>query len=257
MSLAAFAQAVQSSGFGQRAGGSPLAYPIANTLHLLGLVMLVGGIGIVDLRLAGAFRALPPEPLSRALTPVALAGLALMLPTGAVMFAADAGSLAGSAVFRWKLALIAVALANAITFRLLWSRRLAGWDADPPVAGRLMAAASILLWLKVGALGRMIALADAEGPNRQPVLHSPMFWDAQRRKKGPPDSRQALSQVRNHQAAQSSLPSSSVPELLSAWPSERTCSATFSSSILSADLVVAAPSLPISLVTVSPRGASF
>lgn len=157
MSLAALAQGLEASAFGQWASGSPLAYPLANTLHLLGLVMLVGGIGIVDLRLAGALRTLPVAPLSRALTPVAIAGLALMLPTGAVMVAADAGALAGSPVFRWKLALIAAALANAVAFRLLWSGRLAGWDADPPAAGRLMAAASILLWLAVGALGRFIA----------------------------------------------------------------------------------------------------
>lgn len=159
MSLAAFAQDVQASGLGQWASGSPIAYPLANTLHLLGLVMLVGGIGIVDLRLAGLFRALAPEPLSRALTPVALAGLALMLPTGAIMFAADAGALVASPVFRWKLALIALALVNAAAFRLLWRRRLGRWDAYPPAAGRVMAAGSILLWLTIGALGRMIAYA--------------------------------------------------------------------------------------------------
>lgn len=159
MGLAGLAEAVATSGPAQWIGGSALAYPVANTLHLLGLVMLVGGIGVVDLRLAGLFRALPPEPLSRALTPIALAGLALMVPTGAIMFAADAASLAGSAVFRWKLALIAAALANAVAFRLLWRRRLAIWDDDPPVAGRIMAAASILLWLTIGALGRAIAYA--------------------------------------------------------------------------------------------------
>lgn len=159
MGLAAIAEAVGASGLGQWIGGSALAYPVANTLHLLGLVMLVGGIGVVDLRLAGLFRALPPEPLSRALTPVAIAGLALMVPTGAAMFAADAASLAGSAVFRWKLALIAAALANSAAFRLLWRRQLAGWDGDPPMAGRIMAAASILLWLTIGALGRTIAYA--------------------------------------------------------------------------------------------------
>lgn len=157
MSLGAFAEAVQASGFGEWAAGSSLAYPLANTVHLLGLVMLVGGIGVVDLRLAGAFRALPPAALSRALTPIAIAGLALMVPSGAVMFAADAASLVGSPVFRWKLALIVLALANAVAFRLLWRHRLADWDAGAPAAGRVMAAVSILLWLTIGTLGRMIA----------------------------------------------------------------------------------------------------
>lgn len=155
--LISLAAAIQHSSFGEWASQSSLAYPIANVVHLLGLVMLVGGIGILDLRLAGAFRALPVVPLSRALTPVALAGLALMVPSGAIMFAADAGALAASGIFRWKLVLIALALTNALAFRWLWRDRLADWASGPPAAGRLMAWGSILLWLSVGTLGRWIA----------------------------------------------------------------------------------------------------
>lgn len=152
----AFATAVQQSGFGQWAGESPLVYPIANTLHLLGLVMLVGGIGILDLRLAGLFRGVPLAPLSRALTPVALIGLAIMLPTGATMFAADAQSMVRSPFFQWKLVLIAIAVGNALAFRFLLGRGIEIWK-EPPAAARVMAIASILLWLSVAGLGRWIA----------------------------------------------------------------------------------------------------
>lgn len=155
--IASWAEAVAASGFGQWSTESPIAYPLANVVHLLGLVMLVGGIGIVDLRLAGALRAIPVAPLSRALTPIALVGLFLMMPSGVTMFAADAATLAGSGVFRIKLMLIALALANAVAFRLLWRKRLADWDDAPPMGGRAMAAASVILWLAVGAYGRMIA----------------------------------------------------------------------------------------------------
>jgi hypothetical protein len=153
--LSAFGEAVQSSPFGIWAGGD--AYPVANLVHLLGLVMLVGSIGIIDLRIAGLFRRIPAAALSSALTPIALAGLVLMIPSGATMFAADAAALVHSPTFRWKLLLIALALANAIAFRFLWQSRIEQWDADPPALGRLMAAASVLLWLSVASLGRMIA----------------------------------------------------------------------------------------------------
>ena len=152
--LIGLAQALQASPFGMWSSGA--AYPWANLVHLLGLVMLVGGIGVVDLRLAGAFRALPLAALSRALTPVALVGLALMVPSGTILFAADAGSLATSDTFRIKLVLIALALANAVAFRLLW-RRLDDWDAPAPIAARAMAVSSLALWLAVGVQGRMIA----------------------------------------------------------------------------------------------------
>ena len=155
--LAGFAEALQASPFGAWAGQSPYAYPVANLVHLLGLVMLVGGIGLVDLRLAGAFRSLDPSALSRVLTPIAIAGLLLMVPSGFIMFAADAESLAGSATFQRKLVLIALALTNAVLFRWSWGKRLGRWEPSPPLGGRLMAGTSLLLWLAVAGHGRMIA----------------------------------------------------------------------------------------------------
>ena len=127
------------------------AYPAANVLHLLGLVMLVGAIGIVDLRIAGLFRALPLAATVRALTPVGIAGLLLLALTGPLLFAADASALVRSDVFRWKLALIAIALLNALLFRWRWR------GAEPDLALRAIAIASVLLWLTVATLGRMIA----------------------------------------------------------------------------------------------------
>lgn len=151
------AGALEASPLGVWARGSNLAYPVANLIHLLGLVMLIGGIGVVDLRLAGAFRRLPVEALWRCLPPVAIAGLLLLVPAGFVMFAADASSLVVLTVFRWKVALIALALVNAGAYHALWRRRLASWDADPPLGGRVMALGSLALWLLVAGLGRWIA----------------------------------------------------------------------------------------------------
>jgi hypothetical protein len=153
----ALAIALEASPLGAWARGSDLAYPVANLVHLLGLVLLVGGIGLLDLRLTGLFRGLPVETLSRVLTPLAIAGLVLLGLGGAVMFSADATALFASTVFRWKVALIALALANAAAFRWLWRRRMARWDVDPPPAGRVMAAGSLGLWLIVAGLGRWIA----------------------------------------------------------------------------------------------------
>ena len=150
-----FAAAVEASALGGFARGSGWAYPVANLVHLLGLVLLVGGIGLVDLRLAGAFRTLPVAALSRALTPVAIVGLACMALSGPVLFAADARSLVRSDYFQLKLALIAVALANAAAFRWLWSPSAP--EVTPLLRG--MAIGSILSWLTVAALGRLIAYA--------------------------------------------------------------------------------------------------
>lgn len=150
---------MQASALGNWARQSALAYPVANLVHLLGLVLLVGGIGLLDLRLAGLLRRLPVADLSAVLTPLALAGLALMALSGPILFAADAVSLAASEIFRLKLLLIAAALANALLFRWRYRGRLANWDAAPPAGGRALALLSIGLWLWIAGLGRWIAYA--------------------------------------------------------------------------------------------------
>lgn len=151
--IGAAAAWLDAVGVGEWARSSGQVYPITNVLHLLGLVMLVGGIGVVDLRLAGLWRALPVEPLARALTPVAVAGLIVMAASGTVLFAADGEALAGSATFHRKLVLIALALGNALLFRWRW-RRL---DGRSGVTARVLALVSIGLWLGVAYAGRMIA----------------------------------------------------------------------------------------------------
>lgn len=150
--LTEFAAWAEASALGVWIRESVNAYPAANVLHLLGLVMLLGAIGIVDLRIAGAFKSLPLRPLVEALTPVGIAGLALLAMTGPLLFVADATALIRSDVFRLKLLLILLALSNALIFRWRWRSGI-----EPGRTMRVSAIASLLLWLAVGALGRMIA----------------------------------------------------------------------------------------------------
>ncbi|MDR7059876.1 MULTISPECIES: DUF6644 family protein [unclassified Sphingopyxis] len=155
--LTAAAAWLDTTGIGPWSRGSALVYPIANTLHLLGLVMLVGGIGVVDLRIVGLWQRLPVAELSRALTPVALAGLILMVASGVILFAADGAALARSAIFERKLIIVIAALANAAAFRRVWNTHITRWTDGAPRAARVMAGTSLLLWLAAGASGRWIA----------------------------------------------------------------------------------------------------
>lgn len=120
-------------------------------------MLLVGGIGLVDLRLAGLLRALPVAPLLAALTPLAVAGFILLVASGSIMFAADARSLVGNPMFARKLAMIALALANAGLFAALWRARAAAWRDRIPAAARLSGVASLLFWLLAAGFGRLIA----------------------------------------------------------------------------------------------------
>lgn len=138
-------------GVGPWVRGSANIYPWANVVHVLGAVTLVGTVGIMDLRLAGLWRALPAEPLVRALTPMAIAGFLAMIVSGIILFASDGPTLAHSSAFQVKLGLIVIAVANAGAFHWRW--RLTGLRGR----ARALALVSISLWVTIVVAGRMIA----------------------------------------------------------------------------------------------------
>ncbi len=80
-----------------------------------------------------------------------------MLASGIALFSADAGALLGNPAMRIKLVMVTLAIANALAFRWLWSRRISEWDRAPPLWGRAQSVLSIALWLAIPVAGRMIA----------------------------------------------------------------------------------------------------
>lgn len=150
--LETLAAALEGTAFALWAARSPLAYPVANVIHVLGLALLLGPILLVDLRLLGAFPDLPIRPFVAALRPFAMLGLALLILSGSVLFAADAAALARSGVFRLKLLLVGLGLANALAFPLLWR---GGTAVSLPARG--MALFSLLVWTCAAVAGRWIA----------------------------------------------------------------------------------------------------
>lgn len=156
MSIDSLAQWLEASALGMwmRAGWG---YPFANVLHLAGLVMLVGPILLLDLRLVGLWRNLPLPALSRLLTTSAIAGLLLLLVTGVMLFSADATALVGNRLMQLKLFGVALAVANALAFRLAFSRQLDQWTSHVPLPARISASLSLMLWPAVMVAGRMIA----------------------------------------------------------------------------------------------------
>ena len=159
MDIASWAAALEGSAFGEWMRSSALADPVANLVHLLGLVLLMAPIAMLDLRLLGFGRSFSVIQTSKVLTGWSIAGLLLLISAGVPMFAADARPLAAHPLMQTKLLLIELGIANAIVFRLCWRERIATWDEAAPVLGRLQALASIAIWLCVAALGRWIAYA--------------------------------------------------------------------------------------------------
>jgi hypothetical protein len=138
------------------------SYAAVNTAHIVGLALLLGAIVPLDLRLMGWRRTVPIAALTRVLLPVAIFGLALAILAGLTLFSVRASEYAALPLFWVEMALVACGVANAVLLRRVgaWEVQQTQTGVGPPMCLRAAGALSIVLWLSVGACGRLLAFVD-------------------------------------------------------------------------------------------------
>jgi len=134
-------------------------YPIVEIVHITGFVTLVGSIIVFDLRLLGLSKALPVCLLARHVLPWSFGALLLIVPSGLMMFIAHAGDFISNTAFVVKMTLLLCAGINAAVFHAGVFRGAASWDSGvaTPVAAKLHALLSLIIWAGVLACGRLLA----------------------------------------------------------------------------------------------------
>jgi hypothetical protein len=132
-------------------------WPIAESIHFVGLTLLFGSIAAWDLRLIGFAKHAPMAAFHR-LVPFALLGFAINATSGAFFLMTDPDQYVYNSAFHLKMLCVMLAGANALLFYLLMFRRLKrlGPGAPEPVFARLSGVASLALWITVIICGRMI-----------------------------------------------------------------------------------------------------
>jgi hypothetical protein len=135
------------------------AYPAIETAHILGFTVLVGSAIMFDLRLLGCTRSLPVSAAARHLLRWSRLSLAVVVPTGLMLFIAQATQTWANAAFRLKLLLLAVAGLNALVFHLWTFKSIEQWEqrTTPPLRAKISALLSIIVWAGVITCGRLIA----------------------------------------------------------------------------------------------------
>jgi hypothetical protein len=130
---------------------SLFAFPGILAAHTVGLGLLAGLNGALDLRLLGLARSIPPVAFTRFL-PVMWFGLWLNVVTGLALLLAYPTKALTNPVFYLKLGLIAVALS---ILRVL----LRHIRADSPMTRmtKVLAAISLLTWAGTITAGRLLA----------------------------------------------------------------------------------------------------
>jgi hypothetical protein len=133
-------------------------WPACETLHFMGLAVLIGTIGVVDLRLLGVEKRLPLAPLSRFIR-LAVVGFVINLLTGIVFFVGNPAQYIDNVAFGFKVGFILLAGVNVLVFYATGTNRqvaLLGPGDDAPALAKVIAATSLFLWLAVMYMGRML-----------------------------------------------------------------------------------------------------
>jgi hypothetical protein len=132
--------ALELSSLGHLARHSAWAFMLANVLHVLGAALLVGAIAVFDSALVFGRYA---------------GGIALQVPTGLILLAAEATKLGINPAFYAKMTFLLIGLANVAVFHGFFGRSLRTGIVDS--GARTLAIVSLAAWILTLVAGRLIA----------------------------------------------------------------------------------------------------
>lgn len=133
---------------------TPAAWVISETLHFVGLSLIIGVLLLINLRTLGVLQSVPYRALDR-LLPWAVIGFGINAITGMLFFAAAYGQYVKGYAWYAKLAFIVLA-----GFNTLWFFFDKGWAAEPGTPARplsrLFAFSALFFWVGVMYWGSML-----------------------------------------------------------------------------------------------------
>ena len=160
MNLLRLCQWLYDTSFGTAIRESQFAFPLIDSVHVLGIALLVGTVLVVDLRLLGILmkEEQVSEVVSRVL-PLTWCGFAIQIFSGLLLFWAKAEQYYGNPAFRLKLVLLVLAGLNPLIFHLTVYRSVSAWNEKhtTPVRAKLAGLLSLTLWSGVIIAGRATA----------------------------------------------------------------------------------------------------
>jgi len=155
--LQSFAAWLHETGPSQWVRYWPWTWAVCETLHFIGLSLLVGIVGLLDLRLLG-FLPRIPLPALRPLLPYGIAGFVTNAVTGVIFFVGTPEQYVTNIAFGMKMLFIAVSGFNVLYFETTQGRRALaiGPDEPMPTAFKVAGAISLASWFMVLYWGRML-----------------------------------------------------------------------------------------------------
>jgi len=136
----------------------PWVWPLCETLHYLGLSLLLGTVGLFDLRVLGMAKGIAPGTIHR-LIPWGIGGYLVNILTGTVFFFGHPDQYFYNDAFRFKALFMAVAGINILVFYgsgIFESMKSLAPDAKAGFLVKLVAGTSLSMWIAVLVCGRLL-----------------------------------------------------------------------------------------------------
>ena len=155
--LESFAQSIVGGTLNTFVEDTYWLWPLMEIIHFMGLSFLLGALIVIDLRMAGHFRALDPAATHK-LLPWVFIGFFMNLITGILFFYGDPLRYSVNIGFQIKMILVMIAGLNALVYYWKIDPVMHTWDRDttPTPLVRTVAYTSLATWTGVLLLGRLI-----------------------------------------------------------------------------------------------------
>jgi hypothetical protein len=140
------------------AGGWKWGWATCETLHFIGLALLIGCIGVLDLRMLGFAKHIPPAAVHK-MVPFGVLGFVINTVTGALFFIGAPFQYVNNIAFLFKMLFILIAGFNIMFFYLggvFKAVEAMGPDDEPPTSAKVVSWVSIIAWFGVMYWGRML-----------------------------------------------------------------------------------------------------
>jgi hypothetical protein len=135
--------------------GAPWMWPVCETLHFIGLSLLLGVVFVVDLRMMGFMKNLSFATLHR-LLPWAVLGFGINVITGMFFFIGAPDQYTTNGSFQWKILLVLIAGLNALYFTVLDQPWTLGSGDEAPGTAKAFALSAMFLWVAIMFFGSML-----------------------------------------------------------------------------------------------------
>jgi len=152
-----FLEWLQDTWVGHLVAESLWGYPTFETMHTVGMALLIGSLGLINIRVLG-FKSELPILETRKLLPLAWLGFTLNAISGTLLFTSDAVMFYESYTFRLKIILIILGGINAaLLSNKVFQSAPVGVPVTPTTGAKWIAGTSLVFWFGAIICGRLIA----------------------------------------------------------------------------------------------------